>query len=239
MSTILQPRWHPKLFSAPMVLRLLDGSKSQTRRGVAYSNSLVNGGSFPRKLWPDLHFDRAWVDPGPSPAGNSGPYLKVPFTMRDEAGVPEDEAVYRVYPRVQVGDFIWPRETFARAGDGYVYRADLTPEQLAEEKRIRRAAPKLASAHRWTPGIHMPRAASRISLEVTEVRAQRLHDISEDDARAEGVDPSEWAGGPAHEAPRAAFKELWIAINGRESWEANGWVWAYTFKRLHEGRANV
>lgn len=97
----------------------------------------------------------------------------------------------------------------------------------------------------WTPAIHMPRTFSRIALEVVEVRAQQLHDISEDDARAEGVDPvvyerrtypSKHAATVETRSYVDGFAEAWAQINGADSWAANPWVWAVTFKRIEEPR---
>jgi hypothetical protein len=92
------------------------------------------------------------------------------------------------------------------------------------------------------PSIHMPRWASRITLEVTEVRVERLQDISEEDAKAEGIIQAEgfdlWAtkeGGRLYESPRLAFMALWDSINGQRpgmDWQSNPWVWAVSFKRI-------
>ncbi|HCF7935754.1 hypothetical protein [Klebsiella michiganensis] len=78
----------------------------------------------------------------------------------------------------------------------------------------------------WKPSIHMPRAASRILLEITNVRVERLRSMSQDDARAEGVIA---ASGPMEAG--LAFRELWDSIYGEESWKANPWVWVIEFKR--------
>lgn len=117
------------------------------------------------------------------------------------------------------------------------------------------------SGHRWRPSIHMPRWASRITLELVDVRVQRVKEISEEDSRAEGatVRPAGWqmdwsrvgtlsrfAGGiwpRGQEKPlapedvslptaRAAFGNYWNFIHGPGAWERNDWVWALTFKRL-------
>ncbi len=86
----------------------------------------------------------------------------------------------------------------------------------------------------WKPSIHMPRWASRITLEVTEVRVQRLNEISEEDAKAEGVLIN---AGRLPELPgegRCAFMHLWDSINGKSGfgWDVKPWVWAISFKRL-------
>ena len=132
------------------------------------------------------------------------------------------------------GDRLWVRETWADVRwmqepehfpNGVSYRADCSADSL-----------KLAEHYgvRWKPSIHMPRWASRITLEVTEVRAQRLQDITEEDARAEGVNCA--VGGFITTNPVNAFHGLWDYINGKRApWDSNPWVWAVTFRRVdHE-----
>ena len=79
---------------------------------------------------------------------------------------------------------------------------------------------------RWRPSIHMPRWASRITLEVVSVRVERLQDISAKDAIAEGCCD------PTSSTPKRAFEWLWKSINGPGSWEANPWVWVVEFRKL-------
>lgn len=83
--------------------------------------------------------------------------------------------------------------------------------------------------HKFRPSIHMPRWASRITLEIVSVRAERLQDISRGDAMAEGCPFPNMADG---DDPRGWFAELWGQINGKEFWDANPWVWALSFKRV-------
>ncbi|MEB3169133.1 MAG: hypothetical protein VKK97_10435, partial [Synechococcaceae cyanobacterium] len=91
----------------------------------------------------------------------------------------------------------------------------------------------------WRPSIHMPRWASRITLEITGVRVERLQQISEDDAIAEGVTPTMPiygdCGGFEHQGGRDAFWRLWESINGSDSWHANPWVWVVEFQRVEVG----
>ena len=87
----------------------------------------------------------------------------------------------------------------------------------------------------WKPSIHMPRAASRISLEITAVRVERLADISDEDAIAEGVDPSaveSFRRSGADRPAAHAFRASWGSVYGPESWEADPWVWVVEFKRV-------
>ena len=129
------------------------------------------------------------------------------------------------------GDRIWVRETWAEAGasapDLKLYRANY-PEHVPS---IYENVPP-AEEIRWTPSIHMPRTASRILLEITDVRVERLRSMSQDDARAEGVIA---ASGPMEAG--LAFKYLWESIYGEESWKANSWVWVIEFKRVEGGAA--
>jgi hypothetical protein len=120
------------------------------------------------------------------------------------------------------GDRLWVRETWApeREGTGCpddtgtLYRAT-DPGWDDEDTGLR-----------WRPSIFMPRAASRILLEVTDVCVQRLQDITEDDAREEGYPPK------YNHCPGEWFFDTWSSIHGEGSWDANPWVWALTFRRL-------
>lgn len=173
----------PIIFSAPMVRALLDGRKTQTRRIISPRNTRFDGGAWPRNRFEQCKWDAAWLDAGPSPAGNPGPYLKVEYPHQDD-----ETLVSRVYPLVQPSDRLYVREAWApimalthndpggqAIVDGGFYRADggTTDGEIA----------------RWRPSIHMPRWASRLTLAVTDVRAQRLQDIGEADAIAEGIEP--------------------------------------------------
>lgn len=114
-------------------------------------------------------------------------------------------------PYGQVGDRLWVRETFTwdDISGKFLYKADNHYDLPYQSK--------------WKPSIHMPRKASRITLEITDIRIERLQDISEEDAIAEGMNP---------ELPRAKFRSLWESINGKGSWNLNPWVWVIEFKQI-------
>ncbi|MHB5484822.1 hypothetical protein ACYB82_21830 [Klebsiella pneumoniae] len=137
-----------------------------------------------------------------------------------------------------VGDRIWVRETWNKYGGLLTYRAD---HDWIDDMRK-----ETVCIAKWVPSIHMPRWASRILLEITDVRVERLNAISEEDARAEGIidggclncgEPEPC--GCANPEPDAtdAFAYLWQSIYGQESWNANPWVWVIEFERVEGGAA--
>jgi len=219
----------PILFSAPMVRAILEGRKTVTRRVFAPERM-----TWPRKGFYETHALRG----GELMTTGFGPFH------------PERWLSYCPYG--QPGDRLWVRETFAQwptcdlVRGGKVgmtaYRAGkpvLVPPlgahvPLDQWPREWRDDTKPESVC-WRPSIHMPRWASRLTLEVTGVRVERLQAISEADAIAEGIEQSERTGGwlPGNcAAPEWAFRELWESINGAGSWNANPWVWVVEFKRI-------
>lgn len=241
----------PILFSGPMVRALLDGSKTQTRR-VVHNPHRNDGG------WVVQDCGKGWW-PYRSHDGESGCYLD-----RQKDGDYYSEAPLRC-PYGQPGDRLWVRETWglhAYADESDWLKGGCTALDLEDSVIAYRAdwGTMQDSCH-WRPSIHMPRAASRITLEVTGVRVERLEDISEADAIAEGIElqpepviAGGWsgenrftlkgmgtgacAGDVSWTAPTAAelYQRLWESINGPGSWEANPWVWVIEFKRV-EGDA--
>jgi hypothetical protein len=125
-----------------------------------------------------------------------------------------------------VGD-LWVRETFTYEGYSVedkwlVYRADVAKSYT------------LNSGNKWKPSIFMPRAASRITLEITEIRVERLCEISAADAISEGIDLHYPVPGDGDPMPIVQYKMLWDSINGANSWFKNPFVWAITFKRVSQ-----
>lgn len=130
------------------------------------------------------------------------------FTPRFVASPENDLCQYG-----KVGDRLWVRETFQPYGDGYAYRA----------------TPAIPENHNWKPSIFMPRAASRITLEITNVRVERLNEISDKDAEAEGVEA--WSN--SGNSPAWKFQCLWDRINGKKyPWSSNPWVWVIEFRKI-------
>lgn len=259
---------HPIIFSSEMVRALLEGRKTQTRRVPTCANSYVDGRRVASKTWKSFGFDfsQAWADEGPSPAGNAGPYLHVPC---------RNGITHRVYPIWAVGDSLWIRETWRALDDyngvGYTsiaaeiyYRADLTrmwrdiPEEKQEEWFYKLTPWVNGKDQRWRPSIFMPRWASRITREITNVRAELLQEINEEDAIAEGVELNIWDQAlvarkygtddewfqtwdetslnyaDVDQIACASFHTLWDSINAKRGfcWDANPWVWVPEFREV-------
>lgn len=122
------------------------------------------------------------------------------------------------------GSLLWVREPH------YVERAGY--KDGSDQFILYRATDPDAPVGAWTPAIHMPRWASRMTLELTEVRVERLQDISEEEAEREGVAQAfETPSGAVQSYPRYTwgFCKLWRSINGPRSWDANPWVWVLAY----------
>ena len=223
------------LFTAPMVRAILDSSKTQTRRVVKPIPQMVTESNI-----------ATWD-------GDAAALMR----LFDQVG--------RGCPYGHSGDRLWVRETW----QGYRqtnYEYDEWEEMESPKDRhdntyvpVYRADDK-SYPEKWLPAIHMPREFSRINLEITGVRVERLQDISEADAAAEGIAPN-WIGSDLtgwdpnqhgylpHDCDaegdvpgvdiyddcwtaKRCFQRLWESINGAGSWAANPWVWVIEFRRI-------
>ncbi|MEQ0906383.1 morphogenetic protein [Pseudomonas aeruginosa] len=199
------PQERPILFNDQMVRAILEGRKTVTRRAV-------KGLQIPTEDKTTPHEGLRWSALGQR-------HLRYGFNV---FGSTKEECAHElarcgVCPFGKPGDRLWVRETFADIGCRLTFRADL--EDGAH-----------CSVTRWTPSLHMPRWASRILLEITAVRVERLQDITPNQCIAEGA----WREkdkelGRGQEAI-AAFADLWRSTGG--DWDANPWVWVIEFKRV-------
>lgn len=223
----------PILFSGLMVRAILDGCKTQTRRAV--------------KPQPPEHIDEL----------HGGQLSKrAPYDIEDEEqlvcgwGFQDDLGGFYKFPYGSIGSRLWVRETFAihrdemcdpkteddelifyRADEGCFHRMPSPyPPMEADYNPLKEIASDLHP--NWRPSIFMPRWASRITLEITGVRVERLQGISEADAKAEGCCERTYREGRGHESAKLAFRQLWQSINGPDSWASNPWVWVIEFKRV-------
>jgi hypothetical protein len=229
----------PILFNAEMVRAILDGRKSQTRRVVKPQPSFPFGVKQIVLVDDPWHNDAFVGTPAEGMMGD-GPREKQ-FHCEDYAGnlVARFDATC---PYGQPGDRLWVKETWQHLhNDGSplerLHDWEKTPVHCFY--RADESDPTaLPVSGKWRPSIHMPRWASRITLEITEVRAERVQQISEDDANAEGCGlgctvKSERFG-RYMSAGQYAFAELWNSINAKRGlgWEANPWVWVIGFRKL-------
>ena len=229
----------PILFSSPMVRAILNDTKTQTRRIMKPQ---------PPEYWcpnvgiyaPSLVCRRTeCVFPGPEVFGASDEN----FDIKSPYGKP--------------GDFLWVKETFrVHGGEEYVYQKN--PSSVIYKASAELQHPCYGIGECWKPSIYMPRWASRITLRIKNIRVERLQDISEKDAWAEGCskgDPADNGGFfPADEfvpqkgkrweyvamwdSPIDWYADLWDGLNAKRGfgWDTNPWVWVVEFKR--EGKNN-
>jgi hypothetical protein len=198
----------PILFGGPMAQAILRGKKTQTRRVITPS--------WARCLDLDDDDDRA-AAVEQSPYGAPGDRLwvreawRLPASADPLSGAQAGaRAIEAGYPRP------WAPIRYEADGARFDWPEDATPGRYRQAR-------------------FMPRWASRLTLEVVDVRVERLTAITEEDARAEGVDPYECPSGPAFPDARAAFRELWGSINGKRpgcSWADDPWVWVVAFRRV-------
>jgi hypothetical protein len=226
---------HPIIFSTPMVQAILTGKKTMTRRRFKQD---------PQLSW---HADKI-VSFRADEEGRAFPK----FTTGREG------MAYEVCPYGQVGDKLWVREKWAQPSYGDLKNESLRGRvrdiEYAADMGIERFPfggnfiPQLAD-FTWRSPIHLPRISSRITLEITGIRVQRLQEISEEDAKQEGamfhdgrgIGHSGWRHdecAPVWGTARESFIAIWDSIYGLGCWHKNGWVWALTFKVLEiKGRA--
>jgi hypothetical protein len=234
----------PILFSAPMVRAILEGRKTQTRRVIPFpsTGAFVLQETSDGGWWPCVSMDGESADDG---TGN-----EVPMNCRYGGA----------------GDRLWVKETFAawyRTSVEYPLEYEKIAGNLADWAALHGAG-GIQIAYRadrdddegWRPSIFMPRWASRITLEVADVRVQQLQEITEEDAIAEGVEPYSMTArdiadcqisdcspqekelarlmGPGSFSHKFTYQMLWDELNAKRGfgWEKNPWVWAITFKRV-------
>lgn len=157
-----------------------------------------------------------------------------PYWLSYAAEAEGEDAKVRC-PYGKPGDRLWVREAWAVQHE---YDA-FAPSEIGASARWHYAATEDLGGLRRRPSIFLPRRGSRITLEITDVRVERLQQISEDDAIAEGVTPTMPiygdCGGFEHQGGRDAFWRLWESIHGPDSWNANPWVWVMEFRRVGPG----
>lgn len=220
---------HGLMFTPDLARRVHEGTKTTTLRPPIAQNSLVNGWGV-RRFEAGYDWSRAFVDRGPSPAGNAGPYLHVPRLVEGGTDPALDEVVERIYPRVQVGDWLWARETWTPVDhlvDGIEredpvcvgYRADLSA--ICHEAAGRHAIDTYAwnwNRLKWRPSILMPKWAARSWMCATAVDPVDVRTLDDAAARLDGF------------ASLPALLTSLDATYGR--WASWPWLWRYRWAEV-------
>jgi hypothetical protein len=215
-------KYHPIIFNTAMVQAIELGHKTQTRRTKGLEEINKNPNCF---IYDGIN------EEDDSYCGDHY------FELVDLKGTPK-ERYYPVENNHQVGDVFWVRETFRAIEQDvgspiYEYKATET----------------INLTDKWKPAIHMPKEACRLFLEIKSIRAERLQDISDNDALAEGVYLNYWGvfrdylkenhAVSGFDFPKESFKSLWISIYKEESWNANPFVWVYEFEKIEKPKGFI
>lgn len=245
----------PILFSAPMVRAILEGRKTQTRRVIKPQPTLPEG--FKEYRWftgltksitrggktqvfdPPVKNSNLWYcSTEPCEYNELGDGTRIPHSRQ------ADPFQFRC-PYGKPGDRLWVREKFRYHFDDELYyciqyghdKSVIKPKGLTELQGMQfiDRCEENEGDNLWKPSIHMPRWASRITLEITDIRVERLQDISESDAKAEGapqclMDDESKFYERKNGTYKTGFVGLWSHINGPDSWEQNPFVWVIEFK---------
>lgn len=206
----------PILFNTEMVRAILDGRKTCTRRVIkpqpqsrlCYTYAGSHKGCIGKWTYPNRGAREFW-----------GEEYKIPENIKDE------ELSKQWNPPYRTDDILYVRETWKKALNGYYYYEDWQRNDIADVTK-------------WHPSIHMPKEAARIWLEVTDVRVERLWEISADGIRNEGLSSAAVHCGDMEIALKE-WEKLWNSIIpkkdiDRYGWQANPWVWVIEFERCEK-----
>ncbi len=230
--TVTETKSRPILFSSPMVRAILAGTKTQTRRVVRGVNGVgddLDWRDMPKYALDRVYFENGWA------------------VFEAQTHIDDTSQTRYPCPYGRPGDLLWVRETWnimeviedtwAGGYDLDDWRGPI-PKNRPRSATVGYRADSDDYDAKWRPSIFMPRWASRITLEITGVRVERVQAITEEDADAEGV---EWNTSPmrcGHTNGVSAFKSLWDQINGKRpgcSWEEDPWVWVVSFRPAEGG----
>lgn len=219
----------PILFNTEMVQAILDGRKTCTRRVV--------------KPQPKSKLCYAFAGSHKSRIGKWGYPSKTAYKYWNESyklpdNISEEELEKLWNPPCHTDDILYVRETWYKGLERYIYRAD-----YSDTEKFYRDGKEIEM--KWHPSIHMPKEAARIWLKVTDVRVERLQEITEDGAKAEGaIDNRGFIHSPENEydsihTAREHFTEIWNSTIkksdlNRYGWDANPWVWVIEFERCEK-----
>lgn len=237
---------NPILFQTEMVKAILEGRKTQTRRTKGLESINADPDFWNRKGDPRKNTVRMWDS---TKECNPNP-LAIHFGFKD----PIDSIAYIKSQYGKPGDLLWVSETYTKTPDfGYAYKANMSHD--SEDLRKNYLKTKGNEWAKWKPSIHMPKSAARIWMMIEDIRVERLWDITEADAKAEGVQYIEsdnffkkgWKNynltdldDPNFHTALLSFESLWLKINGEDSFQSNPWLWVIQFRVLSKvGRPSM
>lgn len=212
----------PILFSTAMVQAILEERKTQTRRIIKPQPEHKQVHLYRKFHYEGEHRMWCWKD-------------LIMDNLVDFSNNEDRKALAARCPYGEVGDILWVREKFIHLPAEYEHSVS-SSYPCNSAITYYAADEKEAIAGPWRPSIHMPKELSRIRLEITDIKVERLQEITRQDAAKEGVclDPEgplpEWC--KRYRWPEENFQSLWELINGKHSWLQNPWVWVLSFKRL-------
>lgn len=220
----------PILFSTPMVQAILNGNKTVTRRIVKPAKGYQSKWATIETLakCPTCYLANVNNELG---AQFQHPHAG---TTYNGVRVPNDSPYgWFKSPYGKVGDLLWVRETWTKTKSGFIM---FKSHHNENDKDIK-----------WKPSIHMKKEYARIWLKITDIRVERLQSITEDDAKAEGVESKfkkykedkeegaivykNYSDNSIYFDPKSSFRSLWVKINGKDSWNKNPWVWVIEFEK--------
>ena len=235
-SPIVQVKEHPILFRTEMVQAIIAGNKTMTRR-------IINPQPYWREIWGNA-----------SIAGSTKlEYEGFVYRKNLIGNIEKDTSkLIGFCPYGRIGDNLWVRESFQVYKDKYYFKA--SPDEIKNGQWGKDTIPIdypefNINNYSWKPSIHMPRKACRFVLPLVNIRIERLHDISGEDAVAEGVESTNefnskepylhqyknYLDGRFDMDANGSFMTLFQSIHGEEIWKLNPWVWVIEFKGMKNG----
>jgi len=241
----MTPQFYQILFQPDMVAAIHRGQKTVTRRLNGLKEFNINPDAFTNNGM-QKQLCRFWFEGKPDP----NPLRVWHILLSKDGHLNEIECPYGR----EAGDILWVRESFC-----YVMREDSwllegMKSQYVHKSEVHSDWMEAARAkgYRWTPSIHMPKVACKLWLKVADIKLERLHDITEEDAINEGIQflgiidgsGKRFSGWKNYlcksdndvlsfNNPIDSFRSLWISINGADSWKLNPWVWVIRFKHTY------
>jgi hypothetical protein len=239
MTAQIEVKERPVIFSGPMVKAILEGRKTQTRRICKPACDM--GGELAGSVHPAK--ESGWIAWWPGNDLGLADFTKLAYQdgFQCPYGKPGERLWVRESAYISQPNFGLPEDATHKDYDGQPRVVSYTVDMGFDAKRCAEDY-----GVKCSPSIHMPRWASRITLEITSVKVERVQDISQQDVLAEGIIEAtkdeklikyglrEWPWMDWRLSPKDAFFKLWESIHGPDSWATNPWLWVVEFRRIEQ-----